>query len=99
MTVQRRIVYAGAVTAVVVLWAAPRTAHAQAADPGSGARALLAEPAGPSGFVNLNTGAAQASVTPSERALLGVSSGLYVRLEPSPERIRRSAGESALLGR
>jgi len=85
--------------ALVALMALAPTAHAQSGDPATGARALLGVPPGPSGFVNLSTGAAQASATPAERALLGVSSGAYMLLEPSSERSRRSAGESALLGR
>jgi hypothetical protein len=99
METRRLTILAGAVMVLAALMAAPRGAHAQTGDPAIGARALLGVPSGPSGFVNLEAGAAQAKVTPAERALLGASYGVHVRLEAAPERSRRSAGESALLGR
>jgi hypothetical protein len=99
MARQRLIVSAGAVMALAALMAAPRNARAQTGDPAIGARALLGVPAGPSGFSNLDAGAAHAGVTPAERGLLGASSGVHVTVEPSRERGRRSPGETALLGR
>ena len=79
--------------------AAPRIAQAQTSEPSTAAQALLGSPAGTSRFVNLTVRSDLVAATQAERGLLGATGGLYVRLEPDTGRVRRSAGESALLGR
>jgi hypothetical protein len=97
MATKRWLGSAAVMLAVALL--GPAGAQAQTSGPPTAGQALLGTPAGTGRFLNLDLPSGEVMATPAERGLLGASAGLRVRLEATAGRSRRSAAESALLGR